>query len=62
MKVCISAESTIDLPKELLVRYNIRTTPFGINFNDKLVEDILIPTGTKNINDKIRKNNVDKFV
>lgn len=39
MKVCISAESTIDLPKELLVRYNIRTTPFGINFNDKLVED-----------------------
>ena len=39
MKVCISAESTIDLPKELLVRYNIKTTPFGINFNDKLVED-----------------------
>ena len=39
MKVCISAESTIDLPKELLVRYNIRTTSFGINFNDKLVED-----------------------
>ena len=39
MKICISAESTIDLPKELLEKYNIRTTPFGINFNDKLVED-----------------------
>ena len=39
MKVCISAESTIDLPKKLLEEYSIRTTPFGINFNDKLVED-----------------------
>lgn len=39
MKICISAESTIDLPKELLNKYKIQTTPFGINFNDKLVED-----------------------
>jgi DegV family protein with EDD domain len=39
MKICISAESTIDLSKELLKKYNINTTPFGINFNDKLVED-----------------------
>lgn len=39
MKICISAESTVDLPKELLEKYNIHTTPFGINFNDKLVED-----------------------
>ena len=39
MKICVSAESTIDLPKELLNKYKINTTPFGINFNDKLVED-----------------------
>ena len=39
MKICISAESTIDLPKELLNKYKIKTTPFGINFNNNLVED-----------------------
>lgn len=39
MKIIISAESTIDLPQELLDKYNIKTTPFGINFNDKLVND-----------------------
>ena len=39
MKICISAESTIDLPKELLDKYKISTTPFSINFNDELVED-----------------------
>jgi len=39
MKIIVSAESTIDLPQELLDKYNIKTTPFGINFNDKLVND-----------------------
>ncbi len=39
MKICVSAESTIDMPKELLDKYNIHTTPFGINFNNSLVED-----------------------
>lgn len=39
MKICVSAESTIDLPQALLKKYKIHTTPFGINFNDKLVED-----------------------
>lgn len=39
MKICVSAESTVDLSKELLKKYNIHTTPFGINFNDQLVED-----------------------
>jgi DegV family protein with EDD domain len=39
MKICISAESTIDLSQELLDKYNIKTTPFGINFNNELVED-----------------------
>lgn len=39
MKICISAESTIDLPQEILDKYDIHTTPFGINFADKFVQD-----------------------
>lgn len=39
MKIVISAESTIDLPKELLDKYNINTTPFTINLGDELIED-----------------------
>ena len=39
MKIVISAESTIDMPQEMLDKYNIKTTPFGINFNGELVED-----------------------
>ena len=30
MKICISAESTVDLSKELLKQYNIRTIPFSV--------------------------------
>ena len=39
MKIVISTESTIDLPKELLDKYNIKTTPFTINLGDELIED-----------------------
>ena len=39
MKIAISAESAIDLPKELLEKYKINTIPFTINFNGELVED-----------------------
>jgi len=39
MKIALSAESTIDLPQELLDKYKIITLPFGITFKDKLVED-----------------------
>ena len=39
MRIVITAESTIDLPQELLDKFNIKTTPFGINFNDKLQMD-----------------------
>lgn len=39
MKIAISAESTVDLPQELLDKYEIFTIPFGINFKDKLTED-----------------------
>lgn len=39
MKIALSAESTIDMPQELLDKYKIVTLPFGITFKDKLVED-----------------------
>lgn len=39
MKIAISAESTIDMPNELLKKYNIQTTPFTINLGDEALED-----------------------
>lgn len=35
MKIAISAESTIDLPKELLTKYDIHTVPFTILLGDE---------------------------
>ena len=35
MKICISAESTIDLPKTLLEAYNISTIPFTVILGDE---------------------------
>lgn len=35
MKICISAESTIDLPKDLLNKYDIHTIPYTIIMGDK---------------------------
>lgn len=34
MKIAISAESTVDLTKELLEQYNIKTTPFTVTLGD----------------------------
>lgn len=39
MKIAITAETTIDLPKEILEEYEIRTTPFGIDFGGSLKDD-----------------------
>ena len=39
MKICISAESAIDLSKELLNKYDIHTTPFSILLGDRLLKD-----------------------
>ena len=39
MKIAISAESTVDLPQELLDKYKIHTLPFGINMGAELVND-----------------------
>lgn len=35
MKICISAESTIDVPKELLEEYDIKTIPFTVLLGEK---------------------------
>ena len=35
MKICISAESTIDLPREVLDEFGIKTVPFTITLGDK---------------------------
>ncbi len=39
MKISVTAESTIDLPKELLEKYKIITTPFMIILGDKEYKD-----------------------
>ena len=44
MKIAISAESTIDLPKEILEKYNIHTVPFSILLGDRLGLDGVITT------------------
>lgn len=35
MKICISAESTIDLPREILDEFGIKTVPFTITLGEK---------------------------
>ena len=35
MKICISAESTIDLPREILDEFEIKTVPFTITLGEK---------------------------
>ena len=35
MKICVSSESTIDLPKEILDEFGIKTVPFTILLGDK---------------------------
>lgn len=44
MKIAISAESTIDLPKEILNKYNIQTIPFTILLGEETVLDGEVPT------------------
>lgn len=42
MRIAISAESTIDLPVELLDKYNIHTLPFTVTLGDKTALDGVI--------------------
>ena len=39
MKIAISAESACDLPKELLEKYEIKTTPFWVLIGDDIFLD-----------------------
>ena len=39
MKIALSCESTCDLPKELIEKYNINTIPFTVILGDDIVED-----------------------
>ena len=43
MKICISAESTIDLPKEILNEYDIKVVPFTVLLGEKSVFDGEMP-------------------
>ena len=44
MKICISAESTIDLPKTLLDEFDIKTVPFSVLLGTELALDGVIST------------------
>jgi len=39
MKIALSSESTCDLPKELLEKYNISTIPYSVILGEEIVED-----------------------
>ncbi len=56
MKIAITAESTIDLPKELLEEYDIKTIPFDVILKDKEFKDGEI--STQQIFDFVSKNKV----
>ena len=43
MRIALSAESTIDLPRELLEKYDIHTTPFTILLGDEAKLDGEVP-------------------
>ena len=44
MKIAVSAESTIDMPKELLAQYDIHTLPFTVFLGDEVKYDGEVPT------------------
>ena len=35
MRIAISAETTIDLTKELIAQYDLKIVPFGVQLGDK---------------------------
>ncbi|MBQ7885020.1 MAG: DegV family protein [Clostridia bacterium] len=56
MKITITAESTIDLPQELLNKYDIKTMPYSIYLGETLCYDGQI--STKEIFDFVDKNKI----
>ena len=45
MKIAITAESTIDLPQNLLEKFNIKTLPFTVILGDNEYKDGQISSG-----------------
>lgn len=56
MKIAISAESTVDLTKEILEKYQIQTVPFSILLGEETVIDGQV--STQEIFDYVDKTNV----
>ena len=56
MKIQITAESTIDIPQDLLEKYNIKTLPYSIYLGETLCYDDQI--STKEIFDFVDKNKI----
>ena len=56
MKIQITAESTIDIPQELLEKYNIKTLPYSIYLGETLCYDGQI--STKEIFDFVDNNKI----
>ena len=56
MKIQITAESTIDLPKELLEKYNIKTLPYSVYLGETLCYDGQI--STSEIFEYVAKNKI----
>lgn len=56
MKIAITAESTIDLPKELLEKYQIKTIPFTVILGSEEFKDGEITSA--NIFDFVEKNKI----
>ncbi len=56
MKIAISAESTVDLTKELLEEYEIKTVPFTVLLGDKAGLDGEITS--REIIDYVTKNKI----
>lgn len=57
MKIAISAESTIDLTKELIEKFDIKTTPFTVQLGDQVSYD-----GEVNCDDIINFVNQNKIL
>ena len=56
MKIAISAESTIDLPNEILEKYKIKTVPFTILLGDRMgLDGVITPN---EIFDYVAKNKI----
>ena len=39
MKIAISCETTVDLPEEILTKFDIKTVPFSILLGEEMILD-----------------------